>query len=53
MNHPTPGKTLAPGKIAAISQRLYLLRLVMRQPEFRRQYGREMGQAFRDRCHEA
>ncbi len=47
MNHSTSRKSVA------ISHRLYLLLLVMCQPEFRRQYGREMGQVFRDRCHEA
>src|SRR5262245_25705379 len=53
MNHSTSGKTMAPGKIVAISHRLYLLLLVICQPEFRRQYGREMGQVFRDRCQQA
>lgn len=40
-------------KIVAISHRLYLLLLVTCQPEFRRRYGRDMGQVFRDRCREA
>jgi len=40
-------------KIVTISHRLYLLLLVTCQPEFRRRYGLEMGQVFRDRCHEA
>jgi hypothetical protein len=40
-------------KIVAISHRLYLLLLVTCQPEFRRRYGREMGQVFRDHCGEA
>jgi hypothetical protein len=40
-------------KIVAISHRLYLLLLVICHSEFRRQYGREMGQVFCDRCDEA
>jgi hypothetical protein len=46
MNQPTSGKS------EAISHRLYLLLLVLCQSEFRRQYGQEMGQVFRDRCRE-
>jgi hypothetical protein len=42
-----------PEKIVAISHHLYLLLLVMCQSEFRRRYGREMGQVFRDHCREA
>jgi hypothetical protein len=40
-------------KIVATSHRLYHLFLVICPSEFRRQYGRDMGQVFRDRCHQA
>jgi hypothetical protein len=40
-------------KIVATSHRLYHLLLVICHSEFRRQYGRDMGQVFRDRCHQA
>jgi hypothetical protein len=40
-------------KIVAISHRLYHLLIVICHSKFRRRYGREMGQVFRDRCDKA
>ncbi len=45
MNHPE--------KIVVISHRLYHLLLMICHSEFRRRYGWEMGQVFRDRCRES